>query len=213
MIRWPGIGLSLLVAATIGLLVTAGDRCGVSPEPSIAQTTSTPPEDQSADLQVQELRAKVQPDGYTTALVCGRCHVDIYNSWKKSMHAFSLSNPIFETAYMQALRLVGESAKETCLRCHAPMTMYNGDYDLEDGVTREGVACDFCHTVTSVDLDNPGHPYEVEMGLVKRGIIKKAGSPAHEVAYSTLHGTSEFCGGCHNYFASNGVPALPYDPH
>jgi hypothetical protein len=153
-------------------------------------------------------KIEVNPSGYTSAMICGRCHVDIYNSWKKSMHAFSLSNPIFDTAYMQALRQVGDAAKAECLRCHAPMSMFNQDLDLEEGVTREGVACDFCHTVTAVHLDDREHPYEVDLSAVKRGIIKKAGSPAHDVAYSALHGTSEFCGGCHDYMRPDGTPIM-----
>jgi hypothetical protein len=124
------------------------------------------------------------------------------------MHSFSLSDPIFDTAYMQAVREGGQQAKRICLRCHAPMTLANGDFDLEQGVTRDGVACDFCHTVTAVHLDNPLAPYSLEPGLVKRGIIKKAASPSHEVAYSELHGTSEFCGGCHNYVAPGGAAIM-----
>jgi hypothetical protein len=88
------------------------------------------------------------------------------------------------------------------------MTLANGDFDLSEGVTRDGVGCDFCHTVTAVHLDNPEAPYSLEPGLVKRGIIKKAASPAHEVAYSELHATSEFCGGCHNYVAPSGAAIM-----
>lgn len=151
---------------------------------------------------------KINPDGYTSARTCGHCHVDIYNSWKNSLHAFSLSDPIFDTAYMQALKEVGQDAGKICLGCHAPMTLFNGDYDLKEGVTREGVSCDFCHTVTAVHLNDHDAPFSADPGLVKRGIIKEAGSPTHEVAYSDLHGTSEFCGGCHNYVAANGTPIM-----
>ncbi len=148
--------------------------------------------------------AKVNPDGYTSARICGECHVNIYESWKRSLHAFSLTDPIFDTAYMQAVKEVGEEARKRCLHCHAPMTMMNGDYDLKEGVSREGVSCDFCHTVTAVHLDGRDKPYSIELGLVKRGVIRQTSSPAHEVAYSALHGKSEFCGGCHNYLTPEG---------
>jgi hypothetical protein len=154
------------------------------------------------------LDVEISPDGYTSARVCGSCHEDIYNSWKNSLHAFSLSDPIFDAAYMQALKDVGEAAKQHCLRCHAPMTLMNEDYDLKQGVTREGVSCDFCHTVTAVHLDNAEMPYSAELGLVKRSVLRKASSPAHEVAYSELHSKSEFCGGCHNYVAPTGAKIM-----
>jgi hypothetical protein len=150
----------------------------------------------------------MNPDGYTSARVCGECHSDIYESWKNSLHAFSLTDPIFDTAYMQALKEAGEEARRVCLRCHAPMTMVNGDYELRKGVTREGVSCDFCHTVTAVHLDGREKPYTVDLGLVKRSVLRKAASPAHDVAYSELHGTSEFCGGCHNYVTPKGKAVM-----
>ncbi|MGB6368703.1 MAG: multiheme c-type cytochrome, partial [Thermoanaerobaculia bacterium] len=78
---------------------------------------------------------EVDPEGYTSARVCGECHSDIYESWKNSLHAFSLTDPIFDTAYMQAVKEAGEEARRVCLRCHAPMTMVNGDYELREGVT------------------------------------------------------------------------------
>lgn len=154
------------------------------------------------------IRQQVSADGYTSARVCGECHRDIYDSWKGSLHAFSLTDPIFDTAYMQALRQVGEEARRICLRCHAPMTMFNGDFALEQGVTREGVSCDFCHTVTAVHLDGREQVFDTAPGLTKRSTIEVTASPAHEVAYSELHGTAEFCGGCHNFVSPSGAAVL-----
>ncbi len=146
----------------------------------------------------------IETDGYTSARTCGECHADIYNSWKNSLHAFSMTDPIFDAAYMQALKVGGDEARRLCLQCHAPMVVQNGDYELKLGVTREGVSCDFCHTVTAVHLDDQDKRFSVEPGLVKRSVIENTSSPAHEVAYSELHKTSEFCGGCHNYRAQSG---------
>lgn len=152
--------------------------------------------------------SEISPDGFTSARVCGECHTDIYNSWKKSLHSLALTDPIFDTAYMQAVKEGGEAARRVCLSCHAPMTTVNGDYLLEQGVTREGVSCDFCHTVTAVHLDRRERPYSVEPGLTKRSVLKVADSMAHEIAYSELHGTAEFCGGCHNYTTARGAMVL-----
>lgn len=151
---------------------------------------------------------QVDPDGYTSARVCGECHSDIYETWKNSLHAFSLTDPIFDAAYMESVRIAGDHAKRLCLSCHAPMTLVNQDFDLERGVTREGVSCDFCHTVSAVHLDRPDAPYSVQPGLVKRSVLERAASPAHEVVYSELHGTSEFCAGCHNLVTAEGAEIL-----
>ena len=146
----------------------------------------------------------IEAEAYTSARTCGECHADIYNSWKNSLHAFSMTDPIFDAAYMQALKAGGDEARKLCLQCHAPMAAQNGDYELKLGVTREGVSCDFCHTVTAVHLDDRDRRFSVEPGPVKRSVIKNTSSPAHDVAYSELHKTSEFCGGCHNFRAPSG---------
>jgi len=159
-------------------------------------------------------RAKIGDDiqinrtGFTSSRICGRCHVDIYNSWKNSLHAFSISDPVFDTAYMLATKEAGDAARKLCLRCHAPLTLSNGDYQLTQAVTAEGVTCDFCHTVTGVQLDDHRKPYTLQPGIVKRSILRHASSPKHDVAFSELHGKAEFCGGCHNYIAPNGTPIM-----
>lgn len=157
--------------------------------------------------QESPLTAKVSDTGYTSAFVCGRCHADIYATWSRSMHAFSLSDPVFEVAYMQALR-VDPRSKELCLRCHAPVTLENKDFDLLQGITREGVTCDFCHTVTDVRIGHPEKPYLQELGRTKRSTLELANSPAHDVAYSELHSKSEFCGACHYYESENGTVVM-----
>jgi len=88
------------------------------------------------------------------------------------------------------------------------MTMVNHDYDLEEGVTRDGVSCDFCHTLTAVHLDGPDATFTAEPGRVKRSVLRNTSSPAHEVAYSELHASADLCGGCHNYTAANGTPIM-----
>lgn len=147
---------------------------------------------------------QISETGYTSAFVCGRCHADIYSSWKRSMHAFSLSDPVFDVAFMQAVR-AEPAAKQLCLRCHAPVTLHNNDLDLVEGITREGVTCDFCHSVTAVNVGDKKAPYVVEPGRIKRSTMARANSPAHDVAFSELHSRSEFCGACHYHETENGT--------
>lgn len=151
---------------------------------------------------------ELDPNGVNSARVCGQCHTRIYDSWKNSLHAFSLTDPIFDTAFMQAVKAGGESARRTCLRCHAPISTLNEDYLLVEGVTREGVSCDFCHSVAGLHMVDNEATYDLAPGRVKRGVIKHAASPAHEVSFSALHGTAEFCSGCHNYVNPGGARIL-----
>jgi len=158
-----------------------------------------------APLSGEESELKIAEDGYTSSRVCGGCHEDIYNTWKRSLHALSLGDPVFDVAFMQALKMDSEKARTFCYRCHAPMATENGDYGLRLSVTAEGVSCDFCHSVTDVVLDDPVKTYRSDVGKVKRSILRKAKSPVHEVAYSELHSRAEFCGGCHQYVTDEGA--------
>lgn len=142
---------------------------------------------------------------YVSSSICGACHMDIFDTWKKSMHALSTKNYVFDQAYSEAYRKSGGEAKYLCLKCHAPTTYLNKDYDMKLDITKEGVTCDFCHTVKEVNLKNPDNPFVIETGPVKRGTMKEASSPAHRTEFSELHKSSLLCAGCHEFVNSKGM--------
>lgn len=150
----------------------------------------------------------IQKDQITTSDTCGSCHVDIFRMWKKSVHAQSMEDPIFVQAYRETEAREGASVARICLGCHAPMTLVNGDWALREKVTWEGVTCDVCHSLVSVELKGGNAKQTFAVGRVKRGPIKDAESTAHEVAYSELHTTSLACAGCHEYANPEGTPIL-----
>ena len=156
----------------------------------------------------EDVDYKINEAEYTSSLVCGKCHEAIYSKWKNSMHAQSISDPIFDLAFMQAVKESGDEAKKLCLGCHAPTVRVNNDYELKKAITNEGIMCDFCHTVKGVDLNNQENPYIVDVGEVKRSTIKEAESPAHKVEHSELHAKSEFCAGCHEFINKEGVSVI-----
>jgi hypothetical protein len=78
---------------------------------------------------------------------CQNCHNDLYDTWKKSMHAKSWVDPIFQVKYQDFLRLqaskigaVGPTGEykegtiqktgQVCIKCHAPTAYYSGDYKI-----------------------------------------------------------------------------------
>lgn len=146
--------------------------------------------------------------GYSSAEVCGECHRDIYNSWRKSLHAVSYNNPIFMTAYREAYLETKGEAKTYCLKCHAPTTLGNEDYDVTLSITKEGVTCDFCHTVESVDLGNDKAPFVLDIGGGKRASMKQAISPEHKASYVDWFNKAKMCAGCHEMTNPNGVNTI-----
>ena len=139
---------------------------------------------------------------------CGNCHKNIYQTWSNSMHAQAISDPVFKLDYLHALNEYGEKVREYCLTCHSPTTRYTGDTYLKNRISREGINCDFCHSIYAVDLENPKDPFKVNPGSTQYGPYQNASSPAHLSTYSELHTRSEFCAGCHQLKNNFGVLVL-----
>ncbi len=148
--------------------------------------------------------ASLVPGVLNPSAVCGSCHRQIYQMWQRSMHANSWSDPVFQASYMKAYVETGGKARGICMPCHAPGAVLSKDSDREAS-TSEGISCDFCHSVVSVDLARPGRAFSVVLDGVKRGPLSDAVSPAHEVAKSDLHKSAEFCAGCHEYVSPRGL--------
>jgi len=140
--------------------------------------------------------------------VCKECHREIHAAWKNSLHAIAVDDPMFMASYMEAhLESAGE-AKFLCLRCHAPLTRLNNDFDLKQEITREGVSCDFCHSIKAVFLDKEGDPFVLDKTGTKIGPLSNTASPAHKTMATPIFKLSQFCGGCHQYTNNYGVTIL-----
>jgi len=145
---------------------------------------------------------------FTSAQQCGTCHRDIYAAWRGSQHARAAENPIFRESYEEAVKIAGDEVARLCFMCHAPTVVLTGDYTLAQGVTREGVTCDFCHSLTGTDLERRDHPFLLDVGATKYGPIRDAASTGHRVAFSEFHLSSLQCAGCHEYRNEHGVLLL-----
>lgn len=150
---------------------------------------------------------RLNPSGFTSSQVCGACHQDIFAMWKASKHARAFENPLFAAAYRD-LQREGGDARRLCLRCHAPIAGITGDPEAQQAITREGVTCDFCHSLAGVAIRDTEAPFVVEMGPTKRGPKVGASSTAHPVQPSILHKSSRLCGGCHEFRNPGGLTTI-----
>ncbi len=151
--------------------------------------------------------AQIHDGEYTSAKVCGKCHVAIHKGWSGSMHAMAVDDPTFYPIFLETSRETGGKSDPLCLSCHSPTTRLTKDWALKNPLSHEGVTCDFCHTIQNV---TPGtsDPLQTKPGSEKRGPLKDVTSPAHGTVYSDLFAKSEFCAGCHDYTTSLGAPIL-----
>lgn len=147
---------------------------------------------------------------YASSRTCAECHKEIHGYWSESAHARSATAPSFLASLEQALKgpADADAVRRGCASCHGPTALASGDHALADAITREGVSCDFCHTVADVDLSR-SQPFDLQPGPVKRGPLQYAASPFHETAYSPLHKSSPLlCAGCHEHRNAAGVAVL-----
>jgi hypothetical protein len=156
----------------------------------------------------QHPEISLSKDSFSSSTVCGRCHLEIYDHWRNSLHARSVEDPIFKTAYYEAYATSSGEAKFLCLKCHAPTTQVTKDFDLKGQISKEGVTCDYCHSVMAINSKNDGDFYKVQLGLTKTGPWKDSKSKAHQSAYSPLFESSTFCSGCHEFVNKHGVRVL-----
>ncbi|NIO47830.1 MAG: hypothetical protein GTN73_00095 [Candidatus Aminicenantes bacterium] len=144
----------------------------------------------------------------SSSLDCKECHAEIYDHWKNAMHSMSIEDPIFKASFMESYFNTAGEAKYNCLRCHAPVALINNDYDLRKEITKEGVSCDFCHSIKKVNLNDKENPFKFETGDIKWGPLSNVDSPAHQTEPSSLFKSSELCSGCHEYVNDKGVKIL-----
>lgn len=78
---------------------------------------------------------------FRTAAQCGKCHVEIYKEWKASFHGRAMSDPLF-------LELSADVNKEECIRCHAPVSLREAEFEtpVARSANREdAISCLSCH--------------------------------------------------------------------
>ena len=87
----------------------------------------------------------------SSAELCGQCHLSIVESWKESAHSHAMDSRLFQDALAAAETDSGAGVRTTCLGCHAPLAAQTGDMALDRKTSWEGVTCDYCHSVRTVD--------------------------------------------------------------
>lgn len=162
----------------------------------------------STSVYGQAKEVKLKDNEYNASESCAECHLGIYNKWKDSIHAMSADDPIFYTSYIEAYTISSGQAKILCLKCHASTVPVTKDYELKNRLSREGVSCDFCHTLKGVKLNDRRDPFIRDIGPVKRGPLEATKIEGHKTEYSKLHLSSELCAACHEYISDNGLSIM-----
>ncbi len=151
---------------------------------------------------------------------CANCHSPLTTSqWKSDPHSQSAVNPVLLTMYngtdmdgnegvFPGYRLDFPGSAGNCASCHAPAHALDDPWsaDLNDvtGVAAEGIFCDFCHKIRSVEY----HPEGGYPGILSIRFNRPPEGeqifygPYDDIiagpdAYNPLYRRSLYCAPCH----------------
>lgn len=139
---------------------------------------------------------------YESSLVCESCHSNIYHEWERSFHAVSWEDSLFQDLYA-AVKSREEDVK--CLSCHAPVAWNSGDTKVMKGISREGVNCDYCHSLSVLRERSGITEFQSRPGNDKVGRTGRGESIYHGIKEEDGFGTADYCATCHHLRNEYGV--------
>ncbi|GAB4371630.1 MAG: multiheme c-type cytochrome [Deltaproteobacteria bacterium] len=151
-------------------------------------------------------------ESFRSATVCAQCHPEIYRTWRSSRHASAWTNTLFQSA-LERIRVRNPDSPPPCFHCHNPLRFFLEPDDPKVSIfAREGVTCEFCHSVEFLlqGIEGAGFPRYLVNPEFKFGPYPNDDSrrKAHSTKFSPLHIRSVFCAGCHEYRNRFGVSVL-----
>ena len=106
---------------------------------------------------------------FMTSESCGRCHKDIYEQWRSSMHHFSsFNNQWYRKSIEYMQDTVGTTPSKWCAGCHDHAVFFNGRFDrpikeqIDTPEAQAGLGCTSCHAITAVRSTMGQGDFEVE---------------------------------------------------
>jgi hypothetical protein len=143
-----------------------------------------------------------QSDVYESANVCGVCHDQFFQQWSGGLHGKAFKSEVFQILFADAQKTKGYSITTECNKCHQPMA--EKSVNASDALLAEGVNCDFCHTITNLDVYQLAGSYVTTPNRIKKAKLENARSPYHPSASSDIVENPRFCASCHEFISREG---------
>ena len=157
---------------------------------------------------------------FMTSADCGRCHRDIYEQWRSSMHRFSsFNNQWYRKSIEYMQDVVGTGPSKWCAGCHDHAVFFNGRFDrpireqIDTPEAQAGLGCTSCHAITRVKSTMGQGDFTVEypplhdlatsdsrfLRATHDYLLKLDPGPHRETFLKPFHReqTAEFCSSCH----------------
>jgi nitrate/TMAO reductase-like tetraheme cytochrome c subunit len=157
-----------------------------------------------------EIKGAFEYKDFEQAKKCRTCHVAFYEQWSQAMMSQAYTHHWDEIEYFNLAVAHAEKVPEIkdvvdgCNGCHTPLAFMAGQLPparpSEGTMANESVSCEVCHLIQGTSSDPPfNFSYIIQPGPAKYSSRENPKeSPAHKIAVSPFHRTTEFCGTCHN---------------
>jgi len=162
----------------------------------------------------------IPADFFLTSASCGRCHQQIYEEWRSSMHHFSsFNNQWYRKSIEYMQDVVGTRPSKWCAGCHDHAVLFNGRFDrpikeqIDTPEAQAGLACTSCHSITHVRSTMGQADFEIEypplhdlaasdhpmLRAAHDALLALDPQPHRETFLKPFHReqTAEFCSACH----------------
>jgi nitrate/TMAO reductase-like tetraheme cytochrome c subunit len=163
----------------------------------------TPPEGNSPKFKVTD---------FTPPEQCATCHPNHYNEWRGSMHAYAFVDPVFFAMHERGQQETNGKLDQFCTKCHSPIASLTGETppffnrNSLSPISRQGVQCDVCHTITQINNPVGNADFELTPGNTKyASLANPADNSFHRSAFNAEFDRSRFCGSCHDVKNTLGV--------
>ena len=184
----PRLAAAMIRALALALTLASCNRAAperpAPPDPPSPRAVHRPAAGLDADLAATRAFAATRPTeetplddgllpvqgvGATSAAICGACHVEIYEEWRRSTHAHAWTDPQFQAEVKKSDNLW------LCRNCHTPLRaqqpfwpveLVDGDVEapvlvpnasFDEALMLEGITCDGFH-VREGRIHGPGLP-------------------------------------------------------
>ncbi len=157
---------------------------------------------------------------FMTSQSCERCHSEIYNEWKSSVHHFSsFNNQWYRKSIEYMQDTVGTRPSKWCAGCHDHAVFFNGRFDrpireqINTPEAQAGLACTSCHAITHVRSTMGQGDFEIEypplhdlaasdnpvLRVMHDRLTYIDPQPHRETFLKPFHRdqTADFCSSCH----------------
>src|SRR6516164_9441241 len=106
---------------------------------------------------------------FMTADSCARCHRDIYEQWRSSVHHFSsFNNQWYRKSIEYMQDVAGTRPSKWCAGCHDHAVFFNGRFDrpikeqIDTPEAQAGLSCTSCHSIVHVKSSMGQGDFEIE---------------------------------------------------